>query len=128
MRKRKPEAEKKKPGLPPRRPFYNRIGFHISNEIHQQMKNIAKMRKVFLEDLYQEAMSNFLEFRSSNPIGYQYIRPPVQSLARRVTIEMEEPLWQAIQHAAVDDKRRIADLFETAVGLYLTKQTNSISS
>ena len=119
MRPRKTEAEKKKPGLPPRRPFYNRIGFHISDEIHQRMKELTNTRKIFLEDLYREALSKFLEIRANTPTRYQYIKPPSRPIARHVTIEMEEALCQAIRHAAVDDRTPIAHVFETAVRHYL---------
>ena len=119
MRPRKPEAEKKKPGPRPHRTFYNKIGFHISNDIHQKMKELTKIRKIFLEDLYREALSEFLEIRANTPTRYQYIKPPSRPIGRHVTIEMEEALCQAIRHAAVDDRTPIAHVFETAVRHYL---------
>ena len=75
---------------------------------------------MLLESIYHEALSQWLEIRANESMSFQYIRPPIRRLAKQVTVEMEEQLWQAIQHAAVDDKRRIADLFETAVHLYLS--------
>ena len=46
------EKQKRPPGRPRTRAFYNRISFHLSTELHQEMKEIAKKRGVFLEDIY----------------------------------------------------------------------------
>ena len=122
MRKRTPEAEKKRLGRPSYRTFHNRIGFHISAEVHQQMKDLAKIRNILLEEIYRDALSQFLELRASKSASYQYIRPPARPMTRHVTIEMEEILWQTIRYAVVDDRCRIGEVFETAARLYLAKQ------
>lgn len=122
MRPRKPEAEKKKPGPKPHRLFYNRIGFHLDNDIHQKMREIAANRKILPEEVYREALALFLDMRSTLDQQLDYYSAPSRTLAKRVTIEMEEALCQAIRHAAVDDRRRLSDLFETAVRLYLAGQ------
>ena len=113
------EVQKRRPGRPRRRTFYNRIGFHITSDLHQQMQEIASGRKALLEEVYGEAVSCFLEARASEPTSY--VKPPVRPLAKRLMIEMQEPLCRAIRHAAVDDHCRVSDVFETAVRLYLTK-------
>ena len=114
------EKQKRSPGRPRRRTFYNRFSFHVSEDIHRQMKIIAKSRNVFLEEIYREAIQSFLDMRASIS-SQQYSRAPMQSSAKSVTIPMEDHLCQTIRHAAIDLRCNLADVIETAVRLYLDK-------
>jgi len=117
MRKRKPEAEKKKPGLPPRRPFYNKIGFQVAVSLHAAMKSIAQDRKIRFEDVYTEAVHKFLEIRSNSAV--LYTPSPTRRFAKRVTVQMEPSLAEAVRATSEQDQQRITDFFQTAAWLYL---------
>jgi len=113
--------EKKRPGPARRRTFYNKIGFHIYIDLHQKMKEIAKRRNIFLEDVYREAIFNFIDIRASMSESFGYILLSSRFSRTHVTIEMEASLSKTIRHIAVDDDGTIRDIFETAVRLYLEK-------
>ena len=117
MRKRKTEAEKKKPGPKPHRTFYNRIGFQVSESFHIVINNIAQERKVRFEDIYAEAVQYFLNERTKNSI--LYTPSPIRRFAQRVTIHMEPSLEKAVRAACLQDQQRLTDFFQTTVWLYL---------
>ena len=109
---------KRRPGRPRIRAFYNRFSFHLSHETHQKMKELARERCVFLEDVYSEAISRFLNMPERG-LDYQYSKAPPQGQAKAVTISMEEDLAQSIRHLAIDARVTLGDIAETAARLYL---------
>ncbi|MFZ1428060.1 MAG: hypothetical protein WAS21_14950 [Geminicoccaceae bacterium] len=117
MRKRKPEAERKKPGLPPRRPFYNKIGFQVAPSLHAAMNDIAQERRIRFEDVYTEAVQKLLDIRNSKTIVYT--PSPPRRFAKRVTVFMEPSLAESARIVSQQDQQRLVDFFQTAAWLYL---------
>ena len=117
MRPRKTEAEKKKPGLPPRRTFYTEITFRLSPHLHEGMKDLAFQRKVYLEDIYGDAVKHLLDLRNDKRITYQ--AAPVLHSSKRITVKMEPNLKERVFAAAAEDQRSTTNFFETATTLYL---------
>ncbi len=125
MRKRKPEAEKKKPGPKPHRTFYNQIGFQVAKPLHAVMSDITKEKNLRLEDVYAEAIHNFLEMRKNGKIIY--MPSPIRRFAKRIAIHMEPCLEELVRFTSQEDQQRLVDFFQTAVWLYL-KQLNRLPS
>ena len=125
MRPRKTEAEKKKPGPKPHRAFYNQIGFQVARSLHAVMSDITKERNIRLEDVYAEAINNFLEIRRNDKVIY--IPSPMRRFAKRIAIHMEPSLEESIRTASQEDQQRLIDFFQTAVWLYL-KQLDRLPS
>lgn len=111
------EKPKRRPGRPTYRTFHDRIGFHISSPMHQEIKKIAAERKVRLEEIYAETINLLLEIRKIKSV--LYISPPTRPLGMRVTVPMEPDLSAKARDLAKQDHRPIADVFQTAVHLYL---------
>ena len=111
------EKPKRPPGRQPYRTFHDRIGFHISSSMHQEVKRIAAERQVRLEEVYAETISQLFEIRERKSV--LYISPPFQALAMRVTVPMDPNLSARVRDLAKQDHRPIADVFQTAVHLYL---------
>src|SRR5690242_4987492 len=101
MRKRKPEGEKKKPGLPPRRLFYNKVGFQITASLHAVMNIVAQEKKIRFEDIYTQAVQKLLETRSGKPI--LYTPSPTRRFAKRVTIHLEPSLAESVRAICQQD-------------------------
>ena len=125
MRPRKTEAEKKKLGRPSYRTFYNQIGFQVAKSLHAVMRDIAKERNIRLEDIYAEAVRDFLEMRSDSQI--LYTPAPIRRFATRLAIHIEPYLEEAVRAACLQDQQQLGDFFQTAVWLYL-KELGRLSS
>jgi hypothetical protein len=82
------------------------------------MKEIAKKRGVFLEDIYKEAIIMLININKRGS-DCHYSKAPPHLLAKSVTISMERELAQAIRHLAIDARGSLGDIVETAVRLYL---------
>ena len=102
MRKPKAEADKKKPGPKPYRVFYNRIGFQIAGALHGAISNIARERNVRFEDIYTEAVQYLLDTRSNGSI--LYTPSPTRRFAKRVTIQIEPSLDEAVRSISHEDQ------------------------
>ena len=132
MRKRKPEAQKKKPGPRPSRTFYNRIGFQIATSFHTEISKLAQERNVRFEDIYAESVKYLIDTRKIDQI--LYTPSPTRRFAKRVTIQIEPSLDEAVRSISHEDQQRLTDFFQTAAWLYLKhldrlpeKQSASIS-
>lgn len=112
-----PDREKKRPGPPRRRTFYDRIGFQIATTLHEEMKSISEQRDLRFEDVYAEAIRHFLEIRDNKKI--LYTPAPARRIATRVTVPMEPSLAQSARAVSLLDQQRLTDVFQTAVWLYL---------
>ena len=108
---------KRRPGRQPYRTFHDRIGFHLSPSMHQEIKTIAAERHVRLEEIYAETVNYLLEVRGRTSV--LYISPPLQALAMRVTVPMEPNLSAKARDLAKQDHRPLAVIFQTAAHLYL---------
>ena len=108
---------KRRPGRPTYRTFHDRIGFHISPSMHQEIKRIAAERKLRLEEIYAETINHLLGVRKRTSV--LYISPPTRPLAMRVTVPMDPDLSAKARDLAKQDHRPLAVIFETAVHLYL---------
>lgn len=108
---------KRRPGRPTYRTFHDRIGFHISPSMHQEIKTIAADRKLRLEEIYAETVNYLMEIQERKSV--LYIAPPFRPIAMRVTVPMDPNLSMKIRDLARQGHRRISDIFQTAVRLYL---------
>ena len=108
---------KRRPGRPTYRTFHDRIGFHISPSMHQEIKTIAAEQHVRLEEIYTETINRLMAIRKRTSIPY--ISPPTRPLAMRVTVPMDPNLSATVRNLAKQDHRPIAVIFQTAVHLYL---------
>lgn len=81
------------------------------------MKALAAERRLYLEDLYREAVEHFLKERASEELDY--LAAPHASHATRVSVRMADELRVRIRAAAREDHQDLVNAFETAVRLYL---------
>lgn len=111
------QKPKRRPGRQPYRTFHDKIGFHISSSMHQEIKKIAAERDVRLEEIYAETIKHLLQIRERTSV--LYISPPTRQLAMSVTVPMDPDLSAKARNLAKQDHRHIAVIFQTAVHLYL---------
>ncbi|MFZ1425679.1 MAG: hypothetical protein WAS21_02795 [Geminicoccaceae bacterium] len=121
MRPRKTEAEKKRMGRPPYRTFHTEMTFRLSPHLHEEMKDIAFQQKVYLEDIYGYAVTHLLDLRERQELIY-HAAPNYRS-SKRVTVKMEPNLKARVFAATNEDKRSIANFFETAAFIYIREKT-----
>ena len=83
------------------------------------MKDLAFQRKVYLEDIYGDAVKYLLDLRNDQRITYQ--AAPVLHSSKRITVKMEPNLKERVFAAAAEDQRSTTNFFETAAAFYLDK-------
>ena len=111
------EKQKRRPGRPRFRTFYDRIGFQVTLPLHTAISIIAQERQVRFEDIYTEAVRHALIIRQNQPL--HYIPSPPRRYAKRVTVNMDPSLAETARAASELDQQRLNDFFQTAVHLYL---------
>lgn len=85
--------------------------------MHAAMKSIAIDRRLYMEDVYREAVEYFLAQRACRELDY--LGAPKARFATRVNVKMADDLRRQVRAAADEDHQELVNAFETAVRLYL---------